>query len=159
MEKFRNILDKIVGTISVISYGMMLFVVFLQIFSRVALPSTPSWTEEASRYLMIFIVTFCSGLAIQSKAFVNVDTIFNFLNQRNKKRLQFIINCILMAFYLVFLYAAIKFFNLGLRETSVTMPVLTMSLVYISMPLMGAEILIYLVFEQLEIIRNLREGA
>ena len=51
-----RVLDATFGIIDIIVYISMIGVVLLQIFARVCLPKVPSWTEELSRYLQVYLV-------------------------------------------------------------------------------------------------------
>ncbi len=55
---------------------LLIAVVLLQIFSRLFLTSSPSWTEEIARFLFIYAVAFAAPLAIEKNGYVNVEFFF-----------------------------------------------------------------------------------
>ena len=47
--------------------------VALQVFARVFLPKSPNWTEEAARFLFIFMVGFAGNTAVGKDEYVGVE--------------------------------------------------------------------------------------
>ena len=50
MNKLFKVLDQFMWLGSLLNMFMLVGVVLLQVFARVALPQVPAWTEEASRF-------------------------------------------------------------------------------------------------------------
>lgn len=53
--------------------GGLLFVLFLQVFTRYALNDPLSWTEEAARYIYVYIVFLGASAAISDRSHVGID--------------------------------------------------------------------------------------
>jgi len=79
MKKLWVLFGRLLELSSILSFLGLVAVVLLQVYARLFLPKSPHWTEEASRFLFIYTVSFASGLAIREKAFVNVDVFTNLL--------------------------------------------------------------------------------
>lgn len=156
--KIMKSIDRLFSILLTIVYITMIGVVLLQIACRV-IPElrAPTWTEEASRYLMVFVVALSSGLAIKTHSFVAVDTLYHFMNPRKGKILSLAIVLLTILFFSMFFVGSIAFFKLGLPQHSITMPVFAMSVMYFSMPLLALLIILYLVFEACQLVRDLRE--
>ena len=58
MKIVFRIIDQWMWLGSVVSMFLLLGVVLLQVFARVALPQVPAWTEEASRFFFMWAVGF-----------------------------------------------------------------------------------------------------
>lgn len=56
-----------------IAFFTLIFVVMLQITTRTFGLSSPIWTEELSRYLLLYLVAFGVGLSLMTGELVNVD--------------------------------------------------------------------------------------
>ena len=56
-----------------ISVLTLLSAVCLQVFSRLFLPRPPVWTEELSRFCLLYLAAFGAGLALRSGELANVD--------------------------------------------------------------------------------------
>ena len=59
--------------------------VSLQIFARFFLTDVPPWTEEASRILFIYSISFASGLAYRGNYFVYLEAFYIGFSNKTKK--------------------------------------------------------------------------
>jgi TRAP-type C4-dicarboxylate transport system permease small subunit len=66
-------LDGVLKYLSIFCFIAIALSVFLQVFSRFILPSTPSWTEEVSRYCFIYLVASAIGLAWRDGDIISLD--------------------------------------------------------------------------------------
>ncbi len=57
-----------------LSFAVLIATVLLQVVSRIE-GSSPVWTEELTRYALLYMVAFGSGLAFMTGDLVNVDVI------------------------------------------------------------------------------------
>ncbi len=60
-------------------------VVLIQVVSRVALPRSPVWTEELSRFTLLYLVAIGAGLAVRTGELVNVDLLVGRLGGRTRR--------------------------------------------------------------------------
>lgn len=160
--KVLNKIEKILFSLLVIFYLAIIVVVSIQVICRVTPLKAPAWTEEASRYTMIYLIVFSTGFAIKEKAFIGVDTIFHFISEKKKLILQFINNLLLLIFALFLLRFSVDFYKLGQPQTSVSMPILHMNQIYFSMILLSFLLILYLAIEETKIfkqIKDLKKGA
>ncbi len=149
--------EKIMFAFLVLFYLLIIAIVTIQVLCRVFPFKAPAWTEEASRYSMIYLVAFATGFAIKEKAFVGVDTIFHLLNDKNQLILKFVINIILIVFSIVFFRYSIDFYKLGLPQTSVTMKIFQMSQIHFSMILFSLLMLIYLSIDERKLLKQIKK--
>lgn len=156
MKKFEKT-EKVFFSLLVISYLMIIAIVSIQVICRATPLKAPSWTEEASRYSMIYLVVFSTGFAIKEKAFVGVDTIFHFISQKNGLILKFINNLFLLTFSIVFFRYSLDFYKLGIPQTSVTMRIFHMNQIYFSMILLSVLLIIYISIEERKIYKAIKE--
>ena len=154
-----RIFDQVTSWIDITIYGIMICVVLLQIVARVLLPKVPPWTEELSRYLQVYLVAVGAGLAIKHDSFVSIETIFHYVKNRSGLLLKIagqVVNLILFAFFFV---ASFDMYQLGIPRTAVTMPSITMNLVYFSMILMSFNVLFHLLRKIWGLAQQLRKGG
>jgi TRAP-type C4-dicarboxylate transport system permease small subunit len=124
-------------------------VVLLQVFARMFLPRSPHWTEEASRFLMLYMVAFAAGLAAKERAYVNVDVFMNFLAGRPRALIQLFIDMAVVALMAVTAWYGWKNAAVGSIQTSASLGI-PMHLIYGSMVLHSGSVLVYtiaLIFE------------
>jgi TRAP-type C4-dicarboxylate transport system permease small subunit len=114
---------------------------FYQVVSRYVFGRTPAWTEEAARYLAIWVVLLTSALAIEFRGHIAVDLIL----ARLPRRLRLLTTSVgwagILLFLVVFVYQSFQL--LGVAWGQVT-PGLGIPMVYIYsiLPLAGTCMLI-----------------
>lgn len=57
----------------IVLMGLMVIVIFTQVFSRYVVGSSISWTEELARYLLIYLTFIGSAVAVREHAHLRVD--------------------------------------------------------------------------------------
>lgn len=138
----KGYIEKTLEIMVMLSFFMLISVVFLQVFARFFLPKAPSWTEELSRFLFIYSIMTAAPLALKRKEFVRVDIILIKLNKKVQEVLEVITYILLNIFFLIIAYEGYTFGALGLRQTSPAMGI-PMYLSYGTICYSGVFLLIY----------------
>ena len=133
LKRLTKVLDTILSVGSVLCMLGFIVTVSIQIFSRTFLPTVPSWTEEAARYLFIYAVALAGGLVVRRNEYVMVDLITSRLSNRGKKiqRIAVYIVLILVDLYFIF-FSVPKFAILKFRMVSTALEI-PMQYIYYSM--------------------------
>lgn len=129
-----------IGTL--LSTWALIGMVLLQIVCRFSWFDTPSWTEEASRILFIYAISFASGLALKSNYYVHLDAFYNMFNPKLKMLLDKSIPVVIFLLFGVFAFYAIQFVRLGMTEKSPSMG-FNMGVAFFSMFIIGATLCYY----------------
>lgn len=158
MKKIERVLDRILGTISIIFLLGLTVTVLIQIISRTFLPQSPSWTEEVSRFFFISGVFYTAGLAKGKNAYVNVDLLEQKLQPTARKVYTVFINLIILAFNLVVFVESIGFTKSGASFIASTIPI-TMNYVYFGLIAYSFFIMIYTIIDIIEAITEKTEKA
>lgn len=98
-------------------------VVVLQVVARLALPSSPAWTEELSRYLFIYMVALSSGLVLRRNQHVNVELFQQFLGPRGQLAYRGLVCLAVGGFAALMVPYAWQFAQIGAFQTSPTLRV------------------------------------
>ena len=159
MQKALRILDKVFDIIDLIVYFAMIFVVLLQIVARVCFPVVPAWTEEASRYLQVYLVAFAAGAAIRYDAFVRVDTIFSFVKGKAEVVLRMAIDIVILGLFCIILYTSFGMIKVGIPRSATSMTFLSMGVVYFSVFIMSVSTIFNIVRKILASAMKLRKGG
>jgi len=145
MKKIWSLFGHLLEISAILSFLGLVAVVLLQVYARLFLPKSPHWTEEASRFLFIYTVSFASGLAglaIREKAFVNVDVFTNLLPKTLQRWLQILLDLLVAAFMAVVFYYSLKNLGIGRMQTSASLRV-PMNYIFASMSVMSGTIVLY----------------
>lgn len=158
MKKPFNLFTRIIEFCVIVTFLGLVVVVLLQVYARLFLPRSPHWTEEASRFLFAYTVSFAAGLAVKEKAYVNVDVFTNLLPEMLKQWLEVLLDLLVAAFMAVVFYYSLKNLGIGRMRTS---PSLTIPMHYIfaSMSVMSGSIVLYSLAEVIRDTRALLKGG
>ncbi len=118
MSKLFKPLDQFLWLGSMLNMSLLVGVVLLQVFARVALPQAPAWTEEASRFFFIWTVGFAAGPAVRERAYVDVDSFTTHLPAKVQLFLAILIDVLLCCFSAIMTYEASKLFVNVAGQTS-----------------------------------------
>jgi TRAP-type C4-dicarboxylate transport system permease small subunit len=119
-----DLLDRIVKYICIAIGGLMALVVILQVFSRYLPTPTPKWTEELSRYLMIFMAYIGASNGIKLGSNIFVDFFINRMPGKVRKTILLIINILILAFLCYLFYLSVMVFpKVGLKQYSATLDI------------------------------------
>ena len=77
----RRYIQLLKGVIAIL-FATLIVTAFYQVVCRYLFGWTPAWTEEAARYLAIWVVLLTSALAIESRGHVAVDLVVTRLPRR-----------------------------------------------------------------------------
>lgn len=123
IDEFCDFINSIIRAIVIILMGAMTLIVLLQVVTRLC-PGiyAPNWTEELSRYIMIYIAFIGAGNGIREWSNVGVDFVFDSLPKVPKYILDIIIRVAVMVFWIVVAYWGYKYFpKVGGKQLSATM--------------------------------------
>lgn len=102
-------MDVLIRTINNLERGFitlsmltMVILIFVQVFSRYVMGSAIGWTEEAARYLFIWLIFLSIGIAFVEKKHISIDLLLDRLPNPLQKALQLFV-LFFVALLLVFL--------------------------------------------------------
>jgi TRAP-type C4-dicarboxylate transport system permease small subunit len=154
----KKILERALEWMSSLCFAGLGGVVLLQVFARMFLPRSPHWTEEASRFLMLYMVAFASGLAAKERAYVNVDVFVNFVKGRPRVFLQLLIDLATVVLTAITAWYGWKNAAVGRIQTSASLSI-PMHIIYASMVLHSVGILFYTAELVVEDAKTLANGG
>ncbi len=124
----------------------------IQILGRYT-PLSFVWTEELSRFLFIFAISFAAPIAMERREYVRVDILINLIPERIRKFYDAFVYLLLGVFSGTMIYYAYQFVLLGKNQSSATLMV-KMSYIYASMVITFVLIAIYSLVNIYQILVN-----
>ncbi|GEK74193.1 MULTISPECIES: TRAP transporter small permease [Halomonas] len=115
--------------------------VLLQVVGRLALPSSPAWTEELSRYLFIYMVALSAGVVIRRRRNVNVELFHHWMGPRGRAIYQVLVCLLVGGFALIVLPYAWQYAANGTWQTSPTLRVPMLYIFFSTVVLFGLVLL------------------
>ncbi|WP_108258870.1 TRAP transporter small permease [Mangrovicoccus ximenensis] len=118
MEKLTSVLSAIARIATGIAFGVIIVAVVLQLAGRSGIVPSVVWTEELTRFALLFLAAFGVGLAYRSGNLVNVDIISEALPRKVSWALRFVCAVITCGFGLVLVKSTWLYVSIGARQTA-----------------------------------------
>ena len=121
----------------------MVTIIFSQVVARYAFSNSLSWSEEAGRYIFVWMTFLGAAMAVRDRQHVSLDLVLKSLPDSLQKLLLMISYLSMLVFTAVLIYGGIKFVARGSNQISSALEI-PMHYVYIVLPLGGILIFDYL---------------
>lgn len=152
LEYFDHFLDwiRIIVRYLMLVMATAIFIIILfTVFSRYLFNYVLSWSEEVPRYLLVWIGFLGAALAVDCKDHIGFDYVFNKLPARAREVLTLFLNLGIALIGLIMLIYGIDFVKLFGADWMESIPY-TNIWFYISLPISGALILLFVIRQELE---------
>ena len=161
MKTLRAGIDRLLGSVICVLMAAMVINVLWQVFTRFVLRNPSSFTEEAARYMMIWVGLLGSAYAAGEKSHLALDLLTAKLQAGRKRASEIIIHSIVLLFTLTVLIGGgirLVWIQLSLGQQSAALQ-LKLGYVYLAVPLAGVFIAFYSVVFLVEAIQGETEEA
>lgn len=142
---FWSWVDKLVLAVIVLLMSVLVLVTSYQVFSRYVLNHPLRWSEELSRYLLVWIVFLGAWAALKEGRHLGMDILSRRIPPRWRPRLGLFVDAVVLAFLVAVLLIAPEILEITSRQRSAVLRV-PMSLIYLAFPvgaaLMAVEIVL-----------------
>lgn len=133
IHKLSDILDKIAEILIVVMLGAMVIITGGQIVCRLFFNAL-SWSEEATRYLLIWSTMFGAGCVYKHSGHISISVLQDALPEKAKNILQIVIHVLCMILFAQVVFYGIKYFGKQGSQLSAAMR-LPMRYVYTCIPI------------------------
>lgn len=116
MKKIKDFLNNFEEYTCIVLLGIMAVVVFIQVIFRFVVKASLPWSEETSRYLLVWITFLGASAGVKTGAHVGVEAVTLMLPYKLRK----MVNLLGIAIC-VFFSVAVCVFSLGIISTQVEM--------------------------------------
>lgn len=129
--------------------------VSLQIFARFFLTDVPPWTEEASRILFIYSISFASGLAYRGNYFVYLEVFYLGFSSKIKKVVNLVSPILSFLLFGITARYALSVFQMGFSESSPSLQII-MAIPFFSLLVLSCSVSFYSLLSLLKKIKYLK---
>ena len=145
IAQLRDRVDGVVKVTLIVLMGASVLNVLWQVFSRYVLHHPSSWTEELSRYLLIWVSLLGAAYAVRLKMHLAIDLAPKSLRGRARAWLQRLIHgCIFLFALVVMVVGGSQLVDLALRMNQISAALqVKIAYMYLVLPLSGVLILFY----------------
>ncbi|MCH6198885.1 TRAP transporter small permease [Aquiflexum sp. LQ15W] len=146
---FKIKLDKVVSGLLVILMALMVFNVTWQVLSRYVVQNPSSFTDELSRYMLIWLGMLGAAYVAGQNQHIAIDLLPNRLIGKSKMKLMVLINVIVLFFaFSVMVIGGINLvyitFILGQKSATMQIP---LAYIYTILPISGLLVIYYQIFQ------------
>lgn len=135
MKTLRKVVDTALDWSMVVMFIVIFVIVLVQIWYRYVLESPLVWTEESSRFIFIWVSLMGWVLATRSRTHICITFFQERLPAPVQKFLQILFELCTIAFLAVLAYLGLKMLGQPpVRRSAVTIPFLSMRVVYFALP-------------------------
>ena len=99
-------------------FCVLLAAVVVQVVSRLTLPRPPVWTEELSRFALLFSAAVGAGLSLRTGDLVNVDVVTSALPERARRGLEAVVMVAMLVFCAALIEPSWDFTDIGSLQDS-----------------------------------------
>jgi TRAP-type C4-dicarboxylate transport system permease small subunit len=152
LKTIKNILDRTLETLIIVSMAVLTIDVCWQVFTRLVLKNPGIWTEELATFMIVWVALLGSAVALSRGAHLGIDYLVNKLSIRNKIFTEiFVFFCIAMFSLCVMVIGGmdlvITTLNLGQISPGLGVKI---GYVYLAIPLSGLFLVLYSVIGLVE---------
>jgi len=139
-----------------IAFAVLILAVLVQVIGR-TIGVSPVWSEELTRFGLLYLAAFGAGLALVSGDLVNVDVICETLPPPWPRRLRLVSALLVTGLCALLIGPAWKFTSIGVMQTSPALR-LRMDFVHASVLILLGSLLIFSLLRVLGMIFNDESG-
>jgi TRAP-type C4-dicarboxylate transport system permease small subunit len=148
-SSFKIKLDKAIAALLVILMALMVFNVTWQVLSRYVVQNPSSFTDELSRYMLIWLGMLGAAYVAGQEQHIAIDLLPNRLVGKPKMKLMMLINVIVLFFaFSVMVLGGINLvyitFILGQKSATMQIP---LAYIYTILPFSGVLVIYYQIFQ------------
>lgn len=135
MNKLLKPLEWIENTLAVVSMTTVSLIIFGQVVSRYGFNYTPIWSEELSRFLVVWSIFIGVSIGVRNNQHIGVDAVIRFLPHKLKVASEVLLNLIGVVVLGILIFNSIEFIQhtMEFEQLSPAMR-LPMYIPYIAMP-------------------------
>ncbi|MFD0979195.1 TRAP transporter small permease [Tropicimonas aquimaris] len=141
LERLTNLVSALCKVGVGLSFALLIVVVLVQVIGRTT-GASPVWTEEMTRFALLYLAAFGVGLSFRSGDLVNVDVICENLPEPLPWVLRLVSAFLTGAVALILIPHAWKFTSIGKMQTSPAMGI-RMDLIHITVTLLLALLFLF----------------
>ena len=131
--------------------GVALIVLFAITFGvivgRIFLNASMGWSQDVIRLCFTYVIYFGAAYCVREKGHLNVDFVIGMFKPQVRRFIEFIINIVLLAFFVFIVYYGLQFAATGASQKSPYL-MIPMTYYYYGVPISGV-LMFYYMLEQL----------
>lgn len=154
MHAVKRALDRVLAVTCVVLFALLVATVVWQVFSRQVLSNPSTWSEEAARYIFVWLGFFGTALVFSERGHIAVD----FVVRRTPMAVQRVVGVVVQLTIIAFATIALVWggwrASQGAWDTNLTALPTQIGVMYLVMPITGVLIVLYALYHVVAVIRG-----
>jgi TRAP-type C4-dicarboxylate transport system permease small subunit len=138
-------------------FAILIATVALQVFTRTFSASSPIWTEELSRFALLYMAAFGVGLSYRSGDLVNVDILQEAVSERKSWWMRFVSAIATAGLALFMIAPAWRFTTIGAMQTSPSLR-WSMDLIHASVLVLAIILFVFALLRVVGMVAGIEDG-
>ena len=123
LARFNDVVEQAGKYLGLTLIGAMTLVILYQVFMRYVLNDPPTWSEEMSRFMMVWMTFLVAPIAYRRGMNVAIETLSRFLVGRPQAALQLVLNALIVYFMIEYAQEGVGLAERGLKSKAFTIDV------------------------------------
>ena len=123
LSRFNDAVEVVGKYLGLTLIGAMTLVILYQVFMRYVLNDPPTWSEEISRFMMVWMTFLVAPIAYRRGMNVAIETLSRYLVGRIQAALQLVLNALILYFMIEYAAEGIGLAERGLKSKAFTVDV------------------------------------
>ncbi|GHS98515.1 TRAP transporter small permease protein [Synergistales bacterium] len=158
IKKILDLIQLLTEYVLFVMVAAMVVIVFAQVIWRFILHASLPWSEEAARYLMVWMSMLGSSIALRKKGHIGVEALVMLFPAPVKKAVSFLTTLVAAGFFVGIIHYGIKVLKVVAPQESPAMEI-SMAIPYGALVVGGVLMLLYSIEELNALISSNKGGA
>lgn len=154
MTTLTRAIEKALAALSVALFAVLVAVVVWQVFARQVLSAPQTWTEEAARYLFVWVGLFSAALVFSERGHIAVDFLARKTRPGGQRVVAIVVQIVIALFALLVLVLGGWLVARGAWNQALSSLPVTLGQMYLVMPVTGVLIALTAANNLLELARG-----
>ncbi|WP_339230498.1 TRAP transporter small permease [Oceanobacillus sp. FSL K6-2867] len=142
LRLIKLILDRLLLVVSLVLLAVMIVIIIYQVFSRQILSSTPSWSEELSRVLFVWVSFLGIAYGFKEKLHIALGLVVNMMPSKVQDVFDYFAKVLVIFLGVIMMYYGWNFTTL-MGNNIMPGTGLPSSMLYLSIPIAGFYVTLY----------------
>ncbi|MDT0167402.1 TRAP transporter small permease [Actinotalea sp. AC32] len=154
MQTVKRALEKTLAAACVVLFALLVATVVWQVFSRQVLSDPSTWSEEAARYLFVWLGFFGTALVFSERGHIAVDFLVRKTPSAVQRAVGVLVQLVIIAFAAIALVWGGWRASQGAWDTNLTALPTQIGVMYLVMPITGVLIILFALYHVVAVARG-----
>ncbi|MEX4007231.1 TRAP transporter small permease [Neoaquamicrobium sediminum] len=157
VTRIADILDMLCRIAIGAVFAVLIAAVAIQVYARTFTASSPIWTEELARFMLLYMAAIGAGLSLRSGDLVNVDIIQDAMSERLAWWMRLVSTILTAGLAALMIAPAWRFTSIGAMQTSPSLR-WSMDMIHASVLVLAITLLVFSLLRAIGMLTGTDDG-